>query len=57
VFDEVIQRYHGVDVNKNKAVPEDYTPKSPPQLPPEGGRAIKSTRIRTARNLAGFRKL
>ena len=43
-------------MNKNKAVPEDYVPKSPPQLPVEGARAIKSTRIRTARNLAGFRK-
>lgn len=54
VFDQVIRRYHGVDVNTNRAVPEDYKPKSPPQLPPEGARAIKSTRIRTARNLKGF---
>jgi len=54
VFDEVIKKYHNVDVSKNKAVPEDYSPKTVPQLPPEGKRAIKSTRIRTARNLAGF---
>ena len=45
VFDEVIRRYHNVDVKTNKAVPEDYAPKSPPQLPPEGAKAIKSTRI------------
>ena len=57
VFNEVIKRYHNVDVTKNVAVPEDYAPKSPPQLPPAGQKAIRSTRIRTARNLAGFRKL
>jgi len=54
VFNEVIRYYHNVDVTKNQAVPEDYAPKSPPELPPEGADAIKSTRIRTARNLAGF---
>ena len=57
VFNEVIQRYHNVDVKTNKAVPEDYAPKSPPQLPPAGQKAIRSTRIRTARNLAGFRNV
>ena len=57
VFNEVIKRYHNVDVTTNVATPEDYEPKSPPQLPPEGQKAIRSTRIRTARNLAGFRML
>jgi hypothetical protein len=42
-------------VDKNKPVPEDYAPRSSPQLAPEGGRAIKSTRIRTARNLVSFK--
>jgi hypothetical protein len=56
VFNEVIKRYHNVDVTKNVAVPENYAPKYPPQLPLEGVKAIQSTRIRTARNLAGFRK-
>lgn len=54
VFDEVIRIYHNVDVKKNKAVPEDYKPKSPRQLPPEGQQAIISTRIRTARNFKGY---
>jgi hypothetical protein len=54
VFDEVIQIYHGVDVKTNVAKPEDYKPKSPRQLPPEGQDAVISTRIRTARNFKGY---
>merc|ERR1712156_1376423 len=54
VFDEVIKIYHGVDVKTNVAKPEDYKPKEPRQLPPEGQKAIISTRIRTARNFKGF---
>merc|ERR1719464_1294659 len=48
VFDKVILKYHGVDVAKNKAAEETYAKVKLPSLP-EG--AIKSTRIRTARNL------
>lgn len=48
VFDKVILKYHGVDVATNKAAEETYAKVKLPSLP-EG--AIKSTRIRTARNL------
>ena len=41
VFNDVIKRYHNVDVGTNKAVPEDYLPKTPPQLPKEGAKAIQ----------------
>jgi len=51
VFDEVIKRYHGIIRAENKATPETYEKQTLPSLP-EG--AIKSTRIRTARNLKGF---
>jgi len=54
VFDNVIKRYHNVDVHTNKAIPEDYLPKEPPQLPLEAKDAVVSTRIRCARNLKGF---
>jgi len=51
MFDEVIKRYHGIVRAENKATPETYEKQTLPSLP-EG--AIKSTRIRTARNLKGF---
>jgi len=51
VFDEVIKRYHGIVRADNHATPETYEKQVLPALP-EG--AIKSTRIRTARNLKGF---
>ena len=34
-------RYHGVDVNTNRAIAEDYAPKSALQLPPAGKNVIK----------------
>lgn len=52
VFDEVIELYHGIKRESNTAEKEKYGKQSLPQLPP--GNAIKSTRIRTARNLQGY---
>jgi len=54
VFDRVIKDYHSVDVSTNVANAEDYSVKDFPQLPESGKTAIVSTRIRTARNLAGY---
>jgi len=54
MFDRVIKEYHSVDVKTNVARPENYRTKTIPQLPEIGKTAIKSTRIRTARNLAGY---
>merc|ERR1712217_511760 len=47
-LNDLIQRYHGIDVKTNKHAEETYAPVKLASLP-EG--AIKSTRIRTARNL------
>jgi len=52
MFDHVIESYHDLDLKKNKAVQEDYGQKTLPKLPTDD--SIKSTRIRTARNLVGF---
>jgi len=52
MFDHVIESYHDLDLKKNRAVQEDYGQKTLPKLPSDD--SIKSTRIRTARNLVGF---
>jgi len=52
VFDKVIMKYHGVDVNNNEAAEEIYEKVTLPTL--EQADAIVSTRIRTARNLASL---
>lgn len=49
VFDKVIDRYHGIQIAKNKATEEKYGKVKLPELPK--GDDIVSTRIRTARNL------
>merc|ERR1719197_2122576 len=49
VFDKVILKYHGVNVDTNKAAEEKYAKVTLPALAKAD--AIVSTRIRTARNL------
>lgn len=49
VFDELIKKYHGVDVASNEAAEEKYEKVELPAL--ANAEAIVSTRIRTARNL------
>jgi len=49
VFDEVIQLYHGIKRSDASSTEETYAKVTLPVLPP--GDSIKSTRIRTARNL------
>jgi len=52
VFDEVIKKYHGVDLDNNVAAEETYEKVKLPVL--EKADAVVSTRIRTARNLASL---
>jgi len=52
VFDKVINKYHNMDVSKNVAQPESYEKVQLPKL--ADAKAIVSTRIRTARNLASL---
>jgi len=52
VLDEVVKLYHGIERKSNTATQESYEKQTLPALP--SGDAIKSTRIRTARNLKGF---
>lgn len=49
VFDQVINKYHNMDVTKNEAAEEKYEKVDLPKL--KDAKAIVSTRIRTARNL------
>jgi len=53
-FGAVIKKYHSVDPAVNVANAEDYSAKTLPNLPASGATAIRSTRIRTARNLKNF---
>jgi len=52
VFDQVINKYHNMDISKNKAFEEKYADVKLPSL--GDSKAIVSTRIRTARNLASL---
>jgi len=52
IFDKVILQYHDVDVKTNVAAEEKYAKVKLPQL--SNAKAIVSTRIRTARNLASL---
>lgn len=49
VFNKVINKYHGITIEENKADEETYDAVKLPAL--SNAAAIKSTRIRTARNL------
>jgi len=52
VFDKVINEYHNLEVSKNVAVEESYKKVKLPAL--KNAKAVVSTRIRTARNLASL---
>lgn len=52
VFNKVINEYHGIEIEKNKATEEKYGKVKLPAL--KNAEAVVSTRIRTARNLASL---
>jgi len=54
LFDQIIQLYHGHGPSDKHVSNMNYNDLKCPPFPPEEAKMIKSTRIRVARNLAGF---